>query len=387
MKRAATFALAAMALSACAEPLEFADWTIEVPEGTRIIEYEHVPFEERTERIELVEDLRIGERRDEPRYAFYDPLGIAVDGAGRIYVADAGDHQVKVYDEAGNHLRSLGREGQGPGEFAGPGAITVAGSRLVVADSRVSFWDLEGNWVDETTTGLFLWTLSGRDDGTFVVRYASFDPDTARQVAVVAMWDTEGQEMGRYPTLLEGAPIFYPSARADGRVALQVAHAEPTFAVDRRGLFYLTPSDNYQVLAFAAEGAMAWALRVAYSRPPVSRHEIDRAMDIVHRRFPSAKEAEIDWPAAEPALGRLFVDGHGHLYVLPYVAPGLEPEERQVDVYSAEGERLFSGLMPSLGDPWRNALATQGDFIYHLRPDNETGEWQVVRYRLVAPFE
>lgn len=161
----------------------------------------------------------------------------------------------------------------------------------------------------------------------------------------------------------------------------------PTFAADSSGLFYLTASDNYQVLAFASEGAMAWAMRVAYSRPPVSRREIDRAMNIVHRRFPSAKEAEIDWPAAEPALGRLFVDGHGHLYVFPYVAPGLEPEERQVDVYSAQGERLFSGLMPSLGGPWRNALAVHADFIHHLRRDTETGEWQVVRYRLVEPFE
>ena len=36
--------------------LEFADWTIPVPEGTRIIEYPHVPLEERNERIELVEE-------------------------------------------------------------------------------------------------------------------------------------------------------------------------------------------------------------------------------------------------------------------------------------------------------------------------------------------
>ncbi len=77
MKRASIL-LTLLAAVACSEPLEFADWTIPVPEGTRIIEYEHVPFEERTERIELVEDLKIGERRDEPRYAFYDPLGIAV---------------------------------------------------------------------------------------------------------------------------------------------------------------------------------------------------------------------------------------------------------------------------------------------------------------------
>ena len=33
MKRAATLVLVVMILSACSEPLEFADWTIPVPEG------------------------------------------------------------------------------------------------------------------------------------------------------------------------------------------------------------------------------------------------------------------------------------------------------------------------------------------------------------------
>lgn len=49
--------LASVATLACSEPLEFADWTIPVPEGTRIVEYPGVPEEERVARIELVEDL------------------------------------------------------------------------------------------------------------------------------------------------------------------------------------------------------------------------------------------------------------------------------------------------------------------------------------------
>ncbi len=61
---AASSALASLllSLSACAEPLEFADWTIPVPEGTRVIEYAAVPVEERTERIEVVEELVLGDR-------------------------------------------------------------------------------------------------------------------------------------------------------------------------------------------------------------------------------------------------------------------------------------------------------------------------------------
>ena len=73
-----------LSLLACSPtPLEFADWTIPVLEGTRIIEYAAVPIEERTERIELIEDLVIGEREAGPNYSFYRAVDLGVDDAGR----------------------------------------------------------------------------------------------------------------------------------------------------------------------------------------------------------------------------------------------------------------------------------------------------------------
>ena len=149
---------------------------------------------------------------------------------------------------------------------------------------------------------------------------------------------------------------------------------------------YITPSVENQVFAFDGAGKMVWALRVAAPRPPISRTEIEGAMERVRSRFPEAKESQIDWPEYEPALSHLLVDGHGHLYVFPYFAPGLEPEQYKVDVYSPEGERLFTGLMSSKVELWNQMLATHGDALYDVRNDKMTAEWQVIRYRLVEPF-
>ena len=131
---------------------------------------------------------------------------------------------------------------------------------------------------------------------------------------------------------------------------------------------------------------MVWALRVAYRNPPLSREEIDRAMDFVQQRFPGAKEGAIDWPDTEPALTKILVDGHGHLYVFPYVVAGFEPDERQVDVYSADGTPLFTGLIPSKIWLWADRFVAHGDFLYDVRENDETGENEVVRFRLVEPF-
>ena len=380
-------AIALVSLACTPEPLEFADWTIPVPEGTRVIEYAGVSPEERTERIELVEDLVIGGDTDDQKYSFYSLRSVAVDDAGRIYVADAGDHQVKVYDENGNHLMNLGREGQGPGEFSGPGWATIAGSLLVVADMRLSIWDLSGQHLGDKMFGINIpWSLAGRADGSVIARYPGITESGRQGGAVIVRWDSEAREQARYPSLPDAAPLFYPSREVRPRISLYVGSEMPSYAAGPEGPVYITPSVENQVFAFDGAGKMVWALRVAEPRRPLSRIEIDRAMETVHSRFPNAIESQIDWPEHQPALSHLLVDGHGHLYVFPYFVAGLEPDEYKVDVYSAEGERLFTGLMSSKVELWNQMLATHGDALYDVRNHKMNAEWQVARYRLVEPF-
>jgi hypothetical protein len=42
---------------------------------------------------------------------------VAIDGVGRVYLADAKQRNIKVYKADGDFLTLLGKEGQGPGEF------------------------------------------------------------------------------------------------------------------------------------------------------------------------------------------------------------------------------------------------------------------------------
>ena len=63
----------AIACTACGESLEFADWIIPVPDGTPIHEYAPVRVAERRVRIDLVEDLVIGERDGDDNYMLYNP--------------------------------------------------------------------------------------------------------------------------------------------------------------------------------------------------------------------------------------------------------------------------------------------------------------------------
>ncbi len=78
------------------------------------------------------------------------PSGLAVDrGADRVYVADAGKHQVLAYSTRDGALVStLGKRGGEPGEFNYPTNLSVdAQGHLYVADTlnfRIQVFDREG---------------------------------------------------------------------------------------------------------------------------------------------------------------------------------------------------------------------------------------------------
>ena len=79
------------------------------------------------------------------------PTGIAYDPQGRrIYVSDTTAHDIKIFDEQGNLLKTVGRRGEAPGEFNFPTHLAFAQGELYVTDtmnSRIQVLDAAGEAV------------------------------------------------------------------------------------------------------------------------------------------------------------------------------------------------------------------------------------------------
>jgi hypothetical protein len=103
MQRAPLPLLALIAATlACAEPLELADWRIDVPPGTRIIELSTVPLEERdADAVKLVDDLVLCGDDTNGQALFYRPVDIVAAEDGRMFVADNGDQRVQRWSSLG----------------------------------------------------------------------------------------------------------------------------------------------------------------------------------------------------------------------------------------------------------------------------------------------
>ena len=96
------------------------------------------------------------------------------DAAGNLVVADGQAYEIRIFNGEGRHLRSLGREGEGPGEFESlHGAWPVADGGIVAADillDRITQFGAQGT---PTATA----TLAGRDNhrGIFPIELAGPD--------------------------------------------------------------------------------------------------------------------------------------------------------------------------------------------------------------------
>ena len=77
--------------------------------------------------------LRLGSQSGDVTFAY---LRAAVtDAKGNLYVAQALEEFVSVFDSSGERLANVGRAGQGPGEFgAGPNALLFRGDTLVAVE-------------------------------------------------------------------------------------------------------------------------------------------------------------------------------------------------------------------------------------------------------------
>lgn len=65
-----------------------------------------------------------------------DPMGLCVDASGRIFIPDAGNDCIAIWNADGTFSHSVGRTGTGPGEFAHPTDVDVdTDGYLYVADS------------------------------------------------------------------------------------------------------------------------------------------------------------------------------------------------------------------------------------------------------------
>ena len=82
----------------------------------------------------LLFDIPSASEAAKPEAKLFQPINIALDTAGRLYVSDFGAYRVQVFDADGKYLRTIGKYGDNFGEFARNKGVAVdRANRVYVA--------------------------------------------------------------------------------------------------------------------------------------------------------------------------------------------------------------------------------------------------------------
>jgi hypothetical protein len=106
----------------------------------------------------LEPEVSIGMMEGPDEYLIGSPRALAVERDGTVFLLDRQVLVVRAYGPDGMHLRDIGREGGGPGEFRNPDGMTVLpDGRVLVRDpgnARIAVFDSAGQYLEQ-------WPLSG----------------------------------------------------------------------------------------------------------------------------------------------------------------------------------------------------------------------------------
>lgn len=300
--------------------------------------------------------VSIGEVVGEEAYLLHRANDATILPDGRIVIANTGSSELRVFDAAGVHLATWGREGEGPGEFTSlAGVAPWPGDSVVAWNNRtwvISVFDAEGALGRSFTLDSEAEALEPRavlHDGSILGRTGEVTGDGYRR-------SQETYELRRS----EGAPPVefgtHPGQEShigyEGGIALMglLPFGRSLWEAEWGELVILTTDDNYEIRAYdPSTGALARIVRREYENRAPTREEVDEALEAALERAgltgPSlemTRRGYASMPIVEqyPAFLNLLTDPLDHLWVREARLPGIDLPAPLWTVFDPEGRAL-----------------------------------------------
>jgi hypothetical protein len=360
---------------------------------------------------------------------------LVFNAAGDLFVLDEQAAHIVVFDRNGEYLRTISRQGEGPGELAQPESMSLlADGRLAVFDrgrSGIQFFTPEGEYVESASfdptrgapRGVDAWLADGSivTDREFVVS-GTAEAMSVRSGSVDGTGDEPGRPIARYRpdgarellyTAWEPPPPTGDETEAGGGsfsfTMSPVRAFDPGLHITALsdGRLAVVDSSGYRIKLIDEDGTVEEVLERPLSPTPVTNAvraaererrlaELDRSqnsttLSIAGRqdiRMPDdfarqMREAYRDgiermtFADVIPAIEALAVDGQDRLWVGRTPPPG---EEGPIDIVTAEARYL--GTIPPGGFRIPDAFGPDGLIAY---ADTHDLGYPIVRVLQLAP--
>jgi len=347
--------------------------TVEIVDGVKTVRNPKTPrYGEFA--FELAEDLAIGDEKDETY--FFPRRGLVnVDDEGTIYFSDFGNRRIQVYDQFGKYIRTLGRRGQGPGEYNFPGDILIdeVGNPQVRDSRALISYNREGIFLKKISIKAFLMSLKLGPGGTIIGTVQPKGPGEGIPKNELVMLGPDGEQL----RTLAVYPVY---GRSKDQALMHWYTGGIVFCRRSENSLYYGFTQEYTIHVVDTEGRPLLVFSKAEEPVAISTEEKDLTREkgiFAWDGMGDPKTADLGMPEHRPFFSDFLRDDAGRLYVIRFQTI-LERDSptRNVDVFSKDGFYLYRMTWPFLPQ------VIKGGFLYEVRQEEEAGLTKIVRHRI-----
>ncbi|MCC5908273.1 MAG: 6-bladed beta-propeller [Balneolaceae bacterium] len=335
---------------------------------------------------------------------------IAVDKQGRVFLSDRDKVEIHVFHSNGSYLQSIGRQGQGPGEFQNISRSTFMefhSGRLYVPDGdgrylhRVHVFSLDnlsfshtidlraGNKEQFDKDLKYYYPRGGiypLKDGNFLVPYTFIQSRKfyQRDSNFVKYYiQSESGKIKKGPILEQYDRIFLYHITEGNYLANSFPFlGKPLFVINGDGYMYAAWSEDFQIEAYQPDGKKLHSIRPPYQNQPLTQSDLTERIQICDEYFADGiceqmvRNAD-NLPETWPALNDLLIDDENRLWVSTIV--------EDFDIYEWWVLEETGELVTRFEWPRDEPIEViKNGYMYTRQTDDKTGLQQVVRYRIVT---
>lgn len=335
--------------------------------------------------LDLEEDLSIGNEEDK-NYIFYRVRDIELDNQRNIYVLDAGNYRIQKFDKSGNYLQTIGRKGQGPGEFETPYSFFIDfQNNLYISEGRkIQIFKNSGKYIRSIPLTSRIYDFFIDSQGNIIAH--SFLSDGEFSQNVILKFDSKGKIIEKMAEFLDVKSVLRKDSRGSS-FSFTYYHRYNYWLqflpISDQIFAYAYPSE-YRIFTINSDGNLM--LKIEKGEPPhsISQKEkeyiIRRAEENTSRRGKKWPKGVIEeacqFPPHRPFFNRILVDNKGRIYVRRVKSVLEESEKVEFDIFSKDGYYLYKVYLPFTPE-----IIKKG-YLYDIYTSEERGEVKIKRYKI-----
>jgi hypothetical protein len=382
-----TFSLLIL-FNACGEQKAHGRVTIEEENGVTVVKNPSEPLNPELQII-FEEDLTIGVKEGDENYMFGNQVFVNSDDGGNIYVTDRDRRIVKKYDSDGNFLQSIGRPGQGPGEFQDMSVVRFNSDGNIYLNDlktqRLSFFSEEGDYLKGVKFPTLFERVVINSKGFYVARsvdnvelgkgkkwdyfYGLFDEN----FNLIAEFLRLPQEVNANKKNVDSIVQILANSLSESAFQPYV-----NYVLDKNDLVYFGYPENYEIKVYSAEGKLRKIIQRDFEPVEISKRHKEyfkhSQSELFMSKIPANEEERVfelvEYPKYMPAYEKFILMENGWIFV---VVDSVRDGPALVDIFNKDGEYLtqFETDVPTDWLSFNNgkayAVATIDDYEFIKR--------------------